>query len=105
MVDRVYKGALPDFRKSLEHLRKEFSKLQTKTHWATLRVEPLLQHVKELERRLKAREFSGESRRLRNGVKQFHSDLVYLRDNVKWLEEILRTEKGFAERHLRRKRD
>lgn len=102
MVDRVYKGALPAFRKTLEQMRDEFSRLKPKTNWAKLRVEPLLKHVKELEQRLKSREFSGESSRLKNGVSQFHSDLVYLRQNVRWLEEILRSEKARVEKQAKR---
>jgi hypothetical protein len=105
LVDRAYKGALPDFRKTLVRMRGEFSKLKTKTDWARLRVDPLLRHVKELEKRLKSPDFSGETARLRKGVKQFHSDLVYLRDNVKWLQEILRSEKGSLTRRVRRKRN
>jgi hypothetical protein len=104
MVDRAYKGALPAFRKTLEHLRDEFSRVKPKTDWAKLRVEPLLRHVKELEHRLKSRDFSGETSRLRKGVNQFHSDLVYLRDNVRWLEEILRSEKERLARGAKRKK-
>jgi hypothetical protein len=46
-----------------------------------------------LERLLDSGEFSGESTRLRKGVRLFHSDLVYLRENVKGLHEILQSEK------------
>jgi hypothetical protein len=105
LVDRVYKGALPSFRKTLEQMRVEFTRLKPKTNWARLRIEPLLRHVKELEQRLKSREFSGESSRLKNGVNQFHSDLVYLRDNVRWLEEILRSEKARVEKHTKRNKN
>lgn len=105
LVDRVYKGALPEFRTSLERLRDEFSRLRTRTNWARLRVEPLLKHVEELDQRLGSREFSRVTSRLTNGVRQFHSDLVYLRENVKWLEEIVRKEKRSLERRVNRGQD
>jgi septal ring factor EnvC (AmiA/AmiB activator) len=105
LVDRAYKGALPDFREKLQRMRTEYSRLKLKTNWSKLRVEPLLKHVKELERRLRSTEFSRESSRLKKGVNQFHSDLVYLRDNVRWLEEILRSEKARLAKHAKPKKD
>jgi hypothetical protein len=94
MVDRVYKADLPRLRRSLLKMREEFSKLHSKTNWSTLRVDPLLDHVRSLERIIGSKKFSGEFSRLRKGVVLFHSDLVYLRTNVKALGEILRAEKA-----------
>jgi hypothetical protein len=92
MVDRVYKSAIPEFRKTLEGLRREFSKLELSTDWVHLRVDPLLKHSAELERRLSSRRFSMQIARLSRGVAQFHSDLVYLRTNVKELQKLLLVE-------------
>jgi predicted nucleic acid-binding Zn-ribbon protein len=99
-VDKVYKADIPEKRKALEKLRAEFSKLPTTTDWAKLRVDPLLQHVKQLEQRLR----SQGSARLSKGVKMFHSDLVYLRENVNGLKEILRSEKRSLQRRLTKPR-
>ena len=94
MVDKVYKADLPRLRKALEELREEFSNLgSSDTNWTKLRIEPLLKHLDALERLLYSEEFSGESSRLRKGVVMFHSDLVYLRENVKALEKVLQSEK------------
>ncbi len=94
MVDRVYKADLPRLRKALEELRQEFAHLESpRTDWTKLRIEPLLRHVDSLERSLQSEEFSSEASRLRKGVAMFHSDLVYLRENVKALEKILQSEK------------
>lgn len=93
MVDRVYKGAIPEFRKALENLRTEFSRREFPTDWVRLRVEPVLRHARELERLVTSREFAGEFSRLRRGVSLFHSDLVYLRTNVKELERLLQAGK------------
>ncbi len=93
MVDRVYKGGVPELRKSIERLRGEFSKLRTPTDWVRLRVDPLRKHARELERLLTSPKFSGEFSRLKKGVALFHSDLVYLRTNVRELQRILENEK------------
>ena len=93
MVDRVYKADLPRLRKALEELRGEFSSIESRTDWVKLRIDPLLKHLDSLERSLASEEFSGEASRLRNGVRLFHSDLVYLRENVKGLEKLLESEK------------
>ena len=94
MVDRVYKSALPQLRADLERLRKEFSDLgSTKTNWIELRIDPLLRHLDSLEQLLHSKEHSHETSRLRKGVALFHSDLVYLRDNVKGLERVLESER------------
>ena len=102
MVDRVYRNGLPALRKKLEKLREEFSHRGSRTHWAKLRIEPLLDHVGSLERLLGSHEFSQESSRLRRGVEMFHSDLVYLRTNVRALEKVLESEK---EARARRSKD
>jgi hypothetical protein len=93
MVDRVYKHDLSRLRATLEGLRIEFSGVDSKTDWVKLRIDPLLKHTQSLEQVLDLEEFSQESSRLRTGVTMFHSDLVYLRSNVKTLKEILQVEK------------
>ncbi len=98
MVDRVYRSDLPQLRKALERLRVEFRKIDSTTDWSKLRLDPLIQHAVQLERRLKAH----GSARLRRGVPMLHSDLVYLRTNVKGLHEILRSEQRAVEKRLRR---
>jgi hypothetical protein len=98
LVDRVYKADIPEKRKALELLKVEFSMLHSQTDWAKLRVEPLLQHVKQLEQRLK----SQSSTRLTKGVRLFHSDLVYLRENVNGLKEILQSEKKSLQRRIKK---
>lgn len=90
MVDRVYKGAIPEFRRTLEHLRKEISGLDSTTDWVRLRVDPLLKHARELERVLSSPRFSSEISRLKRGVSMFHSDLVYFRTNVNELRKLSR---------------
>ena len=49
--------------------------------------------VDTLERLIYSDEFSGESSRLPRGVELFHSDLVYLSQNVKGLQKLLLSEK------------
>ena len=93
MVDRVYKGAIPELRKALERLRQEFSREDSRTDWVHLRIDPVLRHAKELERLVASREFSKEFSRLTKGVALFHSDLVYLRTNVQALQRLLRAER------------
>ena len=93
MVDRVYKKELPRLRNDLEKLRENFSSLGSKTNWTKLRIEPLLRHLDSLEQPLHSGEFSREFSRLTKGVELFHSDLVYLRENVKGLEKVLQSEK------------
>ncbi len=94
MVDRVYKADLPRLREALEELKSEFSQLgPTRTDWTRLRINPLLNHVGSLEKILESEEFSREASRLRRGVVFFHSDLVYLRQNVKELRALLESEK------------
>lgn len=78
-------------------LKAEFSALHSQTDWTKLRVDPLLQHVKQLEQRLK----SQGSTRLSKGVRLFHSDLAYLRENVNGLKEILRSEKESLQRRVK----
>jgi predicted nucleic acid-binding Zn-ribbon protein len=93
VVDRVYKTDLPRLRNALESLSKEFSDLDSDTNWIKLRVKPLLKHAESLEELLQSPEFSSEFSRLRKGVRMFHSDLVYLRENVKELEKVIQSEK------------
>ncbi len=89
MVDRVYRAGIPALRKDLEKLKTEFSRIKSKTDWTTVRVEPLLRHARQLEHQLK---LQGSSR-LTKGVGMFHSDLVYLRENVSRLKMILQSER------------
>ena len=91
-MDRSYKEDIPKTKRALEELKKEFSGVASTTDWITLRIEPLLDHVKSLERLLRSPKFARETARLRRGVAMFHSDLVYLRQNVKALKEILKLE-------------
>jgi hypothetical protein len=91
-LDRVYKADIPAARRALEELKRRFLGLKTETDWARLRIEPLLQHVKVLEGLLRSRRFTKETSRLPRGVAMFHSDLVYLRENIIALRTVLRTE-------------
>ena len=93
MVDSVYKAGLPRLRKDLERLREDFAVLDSGTDWTRLRIDPLLKHLDSLEQLLNSGEFSREFSRLRKGVALFHSDLVYLRENVKGLEKLLQSER------------
>lgn len=88
-MDRSYKEDIPRTRRALEELKREFSGSTSTTDWTKLRIDPLLDHVKSLERLLRSPKFAREVSRLRRGVVMFHSDLVYLRENVKALKEIL----------------
>ena len=54
----------------------------------------MLKHLDSLEQLLHSEESSREFSHLRSDVQLFHSDLVYLRENVKGLEEILHSEKS-----------
>jgi hypothetical protein len=92
-MDRTYKEDIPSTRRALKELKKEFSGLASTTDWTHLRIEPLLNHVKSLERLLRSPKFARETTRLRRGVVMFHSDLIYLRENVKALKEILKVER------------
>lgn len=88
-MDRVYKGGIPAARRALEELEEKFSSLPSRTDWKKLRIEPLLEHAKALERFLRSPAFARETSRLRRGVAMFRSDLVYLRDNIKALKATL----------------
>jgi hypothetical protein len=92
-MDKSYKEDIPRAKRALEELMKEFSGIASTTDWTKLRIEPLLDHVMSLERVLRSRKFARETARLRRGVVMFHSDLVYLRENVKALREILQVER------------
>jgi hypothetical protein len=93
MMDRVYKEGIPAARKALEELQEQFSGLDSTTDWKKLRIEPLLEHARWLERLLRSPKFSRETSRLRRGVVMFHADLVYLRDNIKALKVTLEAER------------
>jgi hypothetical protein len=93
LVDRVYKAGIPRLKEALARLKEDFSGLDSGTDWTKLRIEPLLEHAEALERLLNSSGFSKEYSRLRKGVVMFHSDLVYLRENVKALEKTLESEK------------
>jgi hypothetical protein len=101
-MDRSYKEDIPRTRRALMELKREFSTVASTTNWTKLRIEPLLEHVKSLERLLQSPKFARETERLRRGVVMFHSDLVYLRENVKALKEILRIEKRSHRREAAR---
>ncbi len=102
-MDRSYKEDIPKTKKTLEELKKAFSGIPSTTDWARLRIEPLLDHVKSLERLLRSPNFAREIARLRRGVVMFHSDLVYLRQNVKALKELFKIEsKLHPSRRIRR---
>ena len=92
-MDRSYKEDIPKAKRALETLKKEFSGVASSTDWTKLRIGPLLDHVKALDRLLRSSKFVRETTRLRRGVVMFHSDLVYLRENVKALKEILEIER------------
>ena len=92
-MDRSYKEDIPKAKRALEELKREFSGIASTTDWTKLRIEPLLDHVKCLEQFLRSPKFARDTARLRRGVVMFHSDLVYLRENVKALKEILEVER------------
>ncbi len=93
MVDRVYKGAIPQFKTRLRELRREFASIKTRTDWNRLRVEPLLRHVESLEAVLRSKRHAAQISRLTRGVSMFHSDLVYLQHNLKELSKTLERER------------
>ena len=92
-MDRSYKEDIPRAKRALEELRNEFAGVASTTDWTKLRIEPLLDHAKFLERVLRSPKFARETARLRRGVVMFHADLIYLRENVKALKEILEVER------------
>ena len=94
MVDRVYRNAWPEFRRTLLELRSEFSKIDAPTDWVRLRVDPLLRHLNLLETLVR----SWESSRLRGGVPMLHSDLIYFRENISGLKRVLASEKRWPQR-------
>lgn len=97
-MDRSYKQDIPKMRKALEEMRGEFARVNSATDWTKLRIDPLLSHVKSLERVLGSPKFARETARLRRGVVMFHADLVYFRENVKGLKQILALERHRAGR-------
>jgi hypothetical protein len=98
MVDRVYKGAIPEFLSKLEKIRKGFAAIPTKTDWNRLRVVPLLKHAESLEAVLKSKRHAAQISRLTRGVSMFHSDLVYLQHNLRELERTLERERRAVRR-------
>lgn len=68
-MDRVYEEDIPAAIAALERLREEFSGLTPKTDWVKLRLEPLFQHARELQRLLRLPKFSRETSRLTRGVR------------------------------------
>lgn len=92
-MDKVYKGDIPQHKRALAKLKQEFARVDSRTDWTALRIEPLLEHVKRLERLLQSAQFSRENARLRRGVGMFHADLVYLRANIQALKVILAGER------------
>jgi hypothetical protein len=95
-MDRVYKEDIPSVVKTLQALRDEFVRLDSRTDWARLRIEPLLGHAKRLDRLLRSKDFVGETARLRVGVGMFHADLVYFRENIRGLKNVLALERKAA---------
>ena len=89
-MDSSYKEDIPKAKRALQKLKKEFVKVDAATDWTKLRIDPLLEHVKSLERLLRSPKFAQEAARLRRGVVMFHSDLVYLRQNIKSLKAELK---------------
>lgn len=94
MVDRVYVGDLPRLREALSMLRSEFNKTDRSTPWVRLRVDPLLKHVRELESLVPLIGPSG----VRGVVPMLHSDLTYLRENVRRLKRTLAAQRPRAGR-------
>jgi hypothetical protein len=92
-MDRAYKQDIPSVIKRLERLRDAFATLDSKTDWTSLRIEPLLEHAKSLDRLIHARQFARETTRLRRGVAMFHADLVYFRENIQGLKKVLESER------------
>lgn len=99
MVDRVHKGAFSGFRADLEELREDFTRIDSKKDWNRLRVEPLLNHVDSLEALIRSKRFATEVPRLRRGVSMFHSDLIYLRQNILELRRAFRLAQKTYERN------
>src|ERR1700740_910894 len=97
-MDRTYKQDIPSVIKRLEGLRDAFATLDSKTDWTRLRIEPLLEHAKSLDRLIHARQFTRETTRLRRGVAMFHADLVYFRENLQGLKKVLESERKAAPR-------
>lgn len=97
-MDRSYKEDIPKLKKALEALKEEFSGVASTTDWISLRIEPLLAHARSLEGLLRSPKFARETARLRRGVVMFHADLIYLRENVKALKQMLAVEKQSSRR-------
>jgi Protein of unknown function (DUF4236) len=98
-VDRTYKQDIPSVIKRLEQLRDEFAIIDSKTDWIGLRIKPLLEHAQSLDRLIRARPFARETARLTRGVRMFHADLVYFRENLRELTRVLESERQRATEH------
>jgi hypothetical protein len=103
-MDKVYKSDIPQKRRELQELKRQFSGVASTTDWIKLRIDPLLEHAKSLEKLLRSPKFSRETSRLTRGVVMFHSDLVYLRENVNALKAILQAERTSHSRGARSQR-
>ena len=66
-MDRSYKEDIPKTKKALEKLKKEFSGVASTTDWTRLRIEPLLDHVKSIERLLRSPKFARETGTVKKG--------------------------------------
>jgi hypothetical protein len=95
-MDRTYKQDIPFVVTRLEQMRDEFAAIGSRTDWTRLRIEPLLEHAKALDRLIHARQFAREIARLRGGVAMFHADLVYFRENIQGLKKVLESERKGA---------
>ena len=60
-MDRSYKEDIPKTKGALEELKKEFSGVASTTDLTKLRIEPLLDHIKFLERLLRSPKFARET--------------------------------------------
>jgi len=100
-MDRVYKQGIPGVVKSLEDLKAEFKSFEPTTDWIRLRIEPLLEHAKLLDRLLRSMKFARETARLRAGVGMFHADLVYFGENIRGLKKVLASERKASSRRRR----
>lgn len=91
-MDQCYLGDIPRHKAALRELKREFTGVASRTDWTKLRIDPLLAYVTTLERLLRSPRFARETKRLRQGVAMFHSDLVHLRTNIQALRAILADE-------------
>lgn len=88
-MDKVYKSDIPEMIQTLRQFKSDFSRIESKTDWANLRIAPLLKHAKTLQKIIESPKFAKETARLTRGVRMFRSDLVYLRTNIAALRDVL----------------